>query len=146
VGNSDESATPRELPAATGDRAAREAEFTRRALLEAGWTAPVVLAITLPARAYAQSAHADHGDGPHADHGDHSDQTGPGGIPPVPGAVHTDHFDHGDHADHGDAHLDAHTDVGHGDLWTAPGFLDGHDDLSLDCDHVDAAHVDHCDV
>jgi hypothetical protein len=139
----DERHAENEPAAGAGDRAEREAEFTRRALLEAGWTAPVVLAVTLPATAYAQSAHADHGDGPHADHSDHSDGTGPGGTPPVSGAVHTDHFDHTDHADHGDAHLDVHGDSGHVDMWVAPGFVDIHDDVQLHVDHFDGpTHFD----
>jgi hypothetical protein len=130
-------------PAAGGDRAEREAEFTRRALLEAGWTAPVVLAVTLPATAYGQSTHADHVDGLHADHTDHSDATGPGGRPPVPGAIHTDHFDHTDHADHADAHLDVHGDTGHADFYTNPNHVDVHDDLVLHSDHTDGGfHID----
>jgi len=55
----------------------RQASFTRRALLQAGWTAPVILAVALPDRAQAQSHHSDStfndgfGDGPpHADHVD----------------------------------------------------------------------------
>jgi hypothetical protein len=41
----------------------RQTDFTRRALIQAGWIAPVVLAATLPQRASAQS-------------GNHTDGTG----------------------------------------------------------------------
>jgi hypothetical protein len=94
----------------------REAAFTRRALIQAGWTAPVVLAAALPQTAAAQSGHTDtHGDVPHND------------IAPV--AIHTDHTDLGplDHADHGDhadtthtdtTHTDTHNDIPHGDFHT----------------------------
>src|SRR5437667_187891 len=69
-------------------KAERESTFTRRALLQAGWTMPVIVAATLPETAYAQSGHTDHTD--------HTD---------------TAHVDaHGDL--HGDvAHADVHTDT-----------------------------------
>jgi hypothetical protein len=91
----------------------RGLDFTRRALLRAGWLAPVVTAVSIPP-AFAQSPippahtdHTDHTDLPHTDeahsdslHGDHAD------------APHQDHQDHQDtHADaHGDTHLDVHSD------------------------------------
>jgi hypothetical protein len=62
----------------------RQKDFTRRALLRAGWVAPLVTAVNIPS-AFAQS-----GPPPHTDHTDHSD---------VP------------HQDHTDAHTDVHTDV-----------------------------------
>lgn len=52
----------------------RERSFSRRALLHAGWTVPVIMAVA-PPRLFAQSGHGDHTDGSHADHSDtvHSD-------------------------------------------------------------------------
>ncbi len=37
----------------------REHTFTRRALLRAGWVAPVVLAVAVPERVFALSSHLD---------------------------------------------------------------------------------------
>ena len=105
-----------------GDLSEREAAFTRRALIQAGWTAPVVLAAALPQTAAAQSGHTD----THSDvHGDvaHKD------VAPI--SIHTDHTDippadtHGDI--HTDTHTDIHTDVAHGDAHT-----DSHVDLHGD--------------
>jgi hypothetical protein len=121
-----DTATPDTSP--DGDLSAREAEFTRRALLQAGWTAPVVLAAALPQTAAAQTAHGDthtdaptpHGDSPHGDshsdeaHADshtdaHLDQTI--GAPP-PQGIHLDqHLDTHTDVVHSDAHSDAHTDT-----------------------------------
>jgi hypothetical protein len=39
--------------------AEREHTFSRRALLRAGWVAPVVLAVAVPERAFALSSHLD---------------------------------------------------------------------------------------
>jgi hypothetical protein len=102
----------------------RGTSFTRRALLRAGWLAPVVSTVNIPS-AFAQSPvppahsdHTDHLDVPHTDvphtdthtdapHSDHADEP------------HQDHQDHQDaHADaHGDTHTDVHADVPtpHGD-------------------------------
>ena len=50
----------------------RETSFTRRALIQAGWTVPVIMAVA-PPQAFAQSpgghndGHNDHGDAPHGD-------------------------------------------------------------------------------
>ena len=44
-------------PDATAEE--RQATFTRRALLLAGWTAPVILTAALPGSAYAQSSFSD---------------------------------------------------------------------------------------
>ena len=76
----------------------RRKDFTRRALLRAGWTAPLVTAVNIPS-AFAQSPVPPHTD--HSDHSDHSD------LP---------HQDHQDHVDaHIDSHTDVHTDVPHAD-------------------------------
>ena len=49
-----------EQPDDASDPAAdRQASFTRRALLLAGWTAPVILTASLPGSVYAQSSHSD---------------------------------------------------------------------------------------
>ena len=72
--DSEDAAAPDTAPG--GDVSEREAEFTRRALIQAGWTAPVVLAAALPRTAAAQSSHSDtphqdapipHSDVPHSD-------------------------------------------------------------------------------
>ena len=60
-------------------------DFTRRALIRAGWTVPVIMAVGLPNEASAQSP-APHNDGPHVDHVDHVDHDEPM------------HFDEPDHA------------------------------------------------
>jgi hypothetical protein len=118
--DSEDAARPDTTPG--GDLSEREAAFTRRALIQAGWTAPVILAAALPQTAAAQSGHTDthadvHGDVGHSDvtavttHTDHTD------IPPADthGDIHSDtHTDaHGD-IPHGDTHTDSHTDT-HGD-------------------------------
>jgi hypothetical protein len=100
-------------------RSEREETFSRRALLQAGWTAPIILAVSLPLS--AQSASPGHGD-THGDTGEHGD-------------LHSDTHDdvpHNDtvHADHSDA---THTDVTHGDA--------NHGDHS-DASHTDSAHND----
>jgi len=103
------------------ERAEREAEFTRRALLQAGWTAPAVLAVTLPRTAYAQTTHTDTG---HIDQ--HNDGHGDGTLD-VHTDTHTDdHLDDTGHTDtHQDNHTDSHTDQGQ-DLTQT------HDDLHAD--------------
>ena len=109
--------------------AERRKDFTRRALLRAGWTVPLITTVNIPS-AFAQSPppdpphldHTDHADVPHTDHAD---------------APHTDHADapHTDHADapHTDAPHTDHTDVPHTDHVDLP-----HEDHQ---DHVDT-HVD----
>ena len=81
-------------------RAERERSFSRRALIQAGWAVPVVMAVT-PPRAYAQSpvTHTDAGD-PHTDT-DHTDELSAG---------HSDetHLDIIGHSD--ELHTDTHTD------------------------------------
>jgi hypothetical protein len=128
----------------------RGPDFTRRALLRAGWLAPVVTTVSIPS-AFAQSPvpgiphsdHTDHVDVPHSDehtdvpHTDtpHSDTPQPhtdhGDTPP-----HSDHADapHQDHSDHQDAHADAHSDS-HVDTHT-----DTHTDVPSP--HSDVPHVD----
>jgi len=126
---------PADTTVPDGQRAEREADFTRRALLRAGWTAPAILAVAVPQTAFAQSSHTDV---PHSDgHSDHSDG-------PHSDAPHTDgHSDgHGDvptngthndipHSDHTDNHTDdAHTD----------GHTDNHTDITgLDISHSDSS-------
>jgi hypothetical protein len=85
-----------ELSPATDETVAseRQKEFTRRALLRAGWTVPLVTTVNV--RAAAAQSPAPHNDA----HGDHVD------------TPHSDHADtpHQDHQDHLDAHADAHND------------------------------------
>jgi hypothetical protein len=124
----------------------RAVSFSRRALIEAGWTVPVVLSVVLPERVLAQSPprppliHIDH-------HGDnsiivHSD------APFTDGTAHNDR-PHGD-TPHGDVHTDSgppppHVDLVHGDGFLDQGFADGgfadHSDASPPM-HTDNAHVD----
>jgi hypothetical protein len=121
-------------PAAGGEaeRARREASFTRRALLRAGWVAPVILTVGLPSKVFAGSGK--HTDTPHAD-GGHIDAPG--------------HFDGSVNANHADAV--GHLDGGHFDA-VGPGRHqdNAHTDASNHADspggrpqpHVDAAHLD----
>ena len=108
----DETAKPETAPA--GDLAEREAAFTRRALLRAGWTAPVVLAAAMPQTAAAQTGHSD--------------------------VAHTDsHTD--SHTD--EAHADTHTDVAHVDgAADSPGFPVHGDIVHGDIPHNDIPHND----
>lgn len=71
--------TEGESTPATGETAEdREASFSRRALLHAGWTVPVILTVA-PPRAFAQSPGGQHGDSTvHTDATVHTD-TGTGG-------------------------------------------------------------------
>ena len=118
----------------------RRSDYTRRALLRAGWVVPVVSAVNIPS-AFAQSAaphtdHTDHVDVPHTDVvSPHSDVV----ADPHNDVVHTDHADHvdaphQDHQDHLDSHADAHTDS-HVDVHT-----DVHSDVTPP--HADVPHVD----
>jgi hypothetical protein len=92
----------------------RAATFSRRALIQAGWTAPVLVVATVPVNAYAQSPHRDEG---------HQDQ-------PV------SHVD-----SHDDTHSDVpHTDE-HGDDLRGPD-EPGHIDFHFDLSHTDVPHVD----
>ena len=59
-----------EVKAETSDTSERQKDFTRRALLRAGWVVPVVTAINIPSkpRRRAPAPHNDaHGDAPHQD-------------------------------------------------------------------------------
>ena len=106
----------------------RQKTFSRRALLEAGWSVPLIAAVHFPTDAYAVSvpAHVDtpnHSDIPHGDTLDHSD------TPHSDGSSHEDfqtfHTDsgfeefHEDHADgsgpHNDAFIHSDNDPVHGD-------------------------------
>ena len=69
--------TGTDVNGSTDESAERQLSFSRRALLHAGWTVPVILTVA-PPRAFAQSP------------GQHTD-----------GGVHTD-----SHDDHSDAHSD----------------------------------------
>ena len=93
----------------------RQKDFTRRALLRAGWVAPLVTAVNIPS-AFAQSPGP-----PHTDHSDHTDLPHTD-TPPHTDAPHTDHVDapHQDHQDHADTHVDSHVDT-HSDV---PGHID----------------------
>ncbi len=126
----------------TGEQAA---SLSRRALIEAGWTLPVILSVVLPDRVFAQSGpvlvhvdlHADLQIGVHSD------------APFTDGTAHNDR-PHGD-SPHGDTHTDSgplqppHTDLAHGDGFLDVGFADGgfadHSDGSTS-QHTDNAHVD----
>lgn len=87
--------------------------ISRRALIAAGWTVPVVVGVSLahPRRAFAQTGHSDaHDDVIHDDvHGDfhsddpHEDQHDDANFP----GLHLD--SHGD-TPHSDTHSDAHLD------------------------------------
>ncbi|MEA3290782.1 MAG: hypothetical protein U9Q71_00490, partial [Pseudomonadota bacterium] len=108
-------------------REERRGDFTRRKLLQAGWSAPVVSAVSIP-QALAQTGP------PHNDaHGDHHDS-----------APHEDHHDgvpHGDtpHSDTPPPHMDDHND-GHGDV--PPHGDSPHGDVHGDIPHHDVPHVD----
>src|SRR5262245_4628935 len=121
--------------------AERRRDFTRRALLRAGWVVPMVTTVNIPS-ASAQlptppphnDVHGDSGHGdevvehldvhldsitpPHEDHDDHTD------VPHTDTPPHTD-APHSDHSDHSDL---PHTDTPHVD--------DPH------TDHADGAHTD----
>jgi hypothetical protein len=116
----DDAATPD--PGPGGDLSEREAAFTRRALLQAGWTAPVVLAAALPQTAAAQTGHTDthtdthtdaHIDVLHSDlHTDSAHVDTPLDTVPHVDVPHGDNFSDVAHTDtHTDAHTDAHTDT-----------------------------------
>jgi len=139
-------ATPGDARPGADETAERKANFSRRALIEAGWTVPVVLSVVLPEHVLAQSSpgnlfHLDH----HADLIiiEHND------------ALFTDGTAHNDmaHADtpHGDTHVDSGNLLPiHADIFVAPqhidisfadgGFADHADTLSMH--HADLAHVD----
>src|SRR5262249_47812414 len=121
----DQQATPETGPSADAEQpesgpeaeqARREATFSRRALLRAGWVAPVILTVGLPSTVFAGSGR--HVDTPHAD-GGHIDAPG--------------HFDGSVNANHADAV--GHLDGGHFDA-VGPG---RHEDNA----HTDASnHAD----
>jgi hypothetical protein len=90
----------------------KEVSFVRRALIHAGWAAPVIMAVRLPA--HAQASPAPHTDSPHDDTAPHDDA--PHNDTPHDDAPHDD-APHDDHADGGLPHVDAgHVDVGHADV------------------------------
>jgi hypothetical protein len=127
----------------------REKNFSRRALLQAGFAAPIVYAVARrlpgahpqvrPTQTHTDTAHQDspHVDSVHADHAHsdvaHVDAHLDNNLPP-PDPAHSDlHIDspHVDSAHADSAHADsAHADVAHGDSTT----------------HADTAHADHTDV
>src|SRR5262245_7085474 len=104
----DESPKDEMIQEATEDASSieRRKEFTRRALVQAGWVVPLVTTVNIPS-ALAQSAvpthsdHTDHTDVPHSDTPPHTDA-------PHNDAPHSDHADvaHQDHQDHADTHVD----------------------------------------
>ena len=100
--------------------AERRKEFTRRALLQAGWTAPLIMTVNGPS-AFAQSPvpHTDHVDTPHTDHVDapHADTAHTDHVDaPHADTAHTNHVDapHQDHQDHTDVPT-PHSDIPHVD-------------------------------
>lgn len=140
----------------------RRKEMTRRALVRAGWSVPIVLATArLPKNLFAQYAHADgtpHSDGAyydssHADHQDggyHNDgpcihvDTAPSGYIDVPhqDILHAD-VPHGDLA-HTDSpqHIDEYTDVSHQDFVHGDFYIDNfvygdHTDTGFGSPHLD---------
>jgi hypothetical protein len=131
---------PKDAPDAAADKPVadeRQKDFTRRALIRAGWMMPVVTAINIPeASAQTPTPHNDaHGDSGHQDqsiiHLDvHLD---------TPGEVHQDHTDNA-HTDHSDVPHADHSDVPHADHSDVP-----HTDHA-DAPHTDAPHTDHADV
>src|SRR5262245_5280271 len=83
----------------------RGKDFTRRALIQAGWTVPVVTAINIPeASAQTPAPHNDvHGDAPHQDDSIiHSD-------------IHLDAPGRAEHVDYTDHTDTPHTDAPHTD-------------------------------
>lgn len=116
----------------------RATEFTRRALLRASWTAPVILAAAFPENAYAlSSGHADvhvdsHTDVVQAQFNDFN-PADPDDTPEPLGNTHGDL--------HTDVHADqpptpAHTDIGHQD-----GLVQVHVDEPMMV-HEDVTHAD----
>jgi hypothetical protein len=87
------------------DRAERERTFSRRALLEAGWSIPVVVALQLPQSALQAQYHADR-----APFQDHQDQFDDG--PFNDGPFNDGPFNDGPpHTDHTDVPIDLHDDT-----------------------------------
>ena len=107
----------------------REVDFSRRALLQAGWMVPVVT--SLPIRwGFAQSP-GPHGDS-YADHTDHGDSHGDLTYSDHRDGGHRDHQDAiFDYIDHTDQYFD-HLDNGHRD----------HGDIIIHNDHQDASLID----
>ena len=132
----------------------RQKTFSRRALLEAGWTVPLIAAVHFPTDAYAVSvpAHQDstgtsHSDGivPHEDTGGHADVPGHNDV----FMSHQDAQFHGDSAPHADSsHLDLsfpiHPDISipHNDNTAHNDFPAPHNDSHQD---APAAHQDDFD-
>ncbi|HEX7137432.1 MAG TPA: hypothetical protein VF219_06285, partial [Vicinamibacterales bacterium] len=132
-------------PGNTDKTPARQKEFTRRALIRAGWMVPVVTSVNIPAAmAQSPSPHNDvHGDNAHVDEIDihldaHAD---------TPGPVHTDQSVHDDvpHSDTPTPHDDVpHEDTPpHGDHSDGGTHLDAHGDAHSDHDDHSDAHGDY---
>ena len=139
----------------------RQKTFSRRALLEAGWSVPLIAAVQFPTDAFAVSipthedsspGHQDtpgtqHGDtatqphvdtNPHADSNPHSD-TNPHSDSGVPHSD-TQHSDTRPHSDTFGQHIDnsPHDDLaGHGDTTTPHADIRTHDDLPVRGVHID---------
>ena len=131
------------------ERSARALSFTRRALLEMGWTIPAAVAIAPAAFAahvdqhedetHADNRHLDtkhfdeplvdtaHNDMPHVDtrHGDERHLDGVAKL----------HNDFSDNGRHGDRHFDTHNDRPHTDIAHV-------DDRHADNPHSDRPHLD----
>src|SRR5262245_47336741 len=140
--NDDSKSDPEKAP----ETPERAESFSRRALIEAGWTVPVILSVVLPERVLAQSnppppiVHLDH----HFDFPIHVHSD----APFTDDTAHNDN-PHGD-SPHGDVHTDsgpgpAHLDLFHGDGFIDSGFADGgfadHQAGSPN-HHADNAHID----
>lgn len=84
------------------EKAAREKTFARRALLQAGWAIPAVIAFNMPGKAHAGSAHIDNF--VHSDINDVPTTPHTDNVPHQDNLVHNDHVDGilGPHGDHGD--------------------------------------------
>jgi hypothetical protein len=155
----------------TRTKARRQKEFSRRALIAAGWAVPVVLsvglnnkAVALPLSGHVDTGHGDfhddtgHIDNSHNDHVDHRDthqdtggpvheDQGTGTDPHQDGSLHVDHGDGSTHRDisqHTDAGHQDHTDSTHqdGSLHVDHGDGSTHRDISQ---HTDAGYSDHND-
>jgi hypothetical protein len=152
------------------DRTQREREFSRRALLRAGWALPVAVSLGGLASACGgggddarrNGVHGDHADSAHTDSshtdagsGEHADQPHGDDVHTDTGRyrhVDTPHADHTDVAGHADAAAPSHSDTQepggrHGDHADAGAVV--HDDAHNDagCVHADTPHTDtHGDV
>ena len=140
----------------------RKKTFTRRQLLQTGWTVPVIVAIEIgtPKTVFAQGgSHFDYLD--HTDHTDHIDQNHADFHEDKNTGHYDTHIDehkdsgHTDHSDHTDTHQDGHSDIhddafndnhkdSHGDHTDLHN--DRHKDYHEDAPHSDVnSHDDHLD-